>query len=322
MEFVINLGLLCIAFVFLIKGADAFVDGASDVSARLKIPPLIIGLTVVSFGTSAPELAVSTSAAIAGNNGIAAGNVVGSNIFNLLMVAGISAIFSKIPVSKSIVKKDYPFMIAISLATLCLFFDGNGSTLSHGDGLILLIFFGIFLTYTIQSALKARNDEAEEEQRQLMSGVKCALCLILGVAGIVVGGQLAVNSASALATMLGMSDTLVGLTVVALGTSLPELVTSVVASRKGENDISIGNVVGSNIFNLGLVLGLSTAIHPIGISGDIVIDTALMLAFSLVVMIPIMRKRELSRGWGIFMVLCYCGYLAYIIMRNYGILFV
>lgn len=319
MEFLINAVILLIGFVFLIKGADAFVDAASDISARLKIPSVIVGLTVVSFGTSAPELAVSTAAAISGNNGIAAGNVVGSNIFNLLVVGGVSAIVSKVPVSKSIVKKDYPFMLAVTLAMLCLLADGGESRVSRGDGFVLLVFFAIFLTYTVQSALKARS-RADENSSATMSGVKCALCLVLGVGAVVLGGEMAVNSASALAKMLGMSDTLVGLTVVALGTSLPELVTSVVAAKKGENDIAMGNVVGSNIFNICFVLGLSSAVHPIAAGKDIIIDTALLAVFCLIVMLPIVKKREINKGWGVAMCVCYGLYLAYIIMRNYGVI--
>lgn len=323
MQLLLNAVLLVVGFVLLIKGADAFVDGASEVSRRLKIPPVIVGLTVVAFGTSLPELAVSVSAAFSGNNGIAAGNVIGSNMFNLLVVAGISAVFIKLPVSETIIKKDYPFMTAVTLALLCLFLDGNKllnseSSISHGDGMVLLVFFGIFLVYTISSALRSRAAAADEPACEgSMSGIKCLLFIVLGAAGIIIGGNLVVDNASAIAISLGMSDTLVGLTIVSVGTSLPELVTSMVAAKKGENDISLGNVVGSNIFNICFVLGLSTAIHPIAISTDIVTDTMLLLAVCLVIAVPVFKNKSLGRCMGVFMTLAYAAYLAYIIMRNY-----
>ena len=322
----LNVFWLAAGFFLLIKGADAFVDGASEVSRRLRIPSVIIGLTVVAMGTSLPELAVSTSAAIAGNNGIAAGNVVGSNIFNLLMVAGFSAIFIKLPVSESIARKDFPFMVAVTMAMFCLFLDGGGflsgeSSLSHGDGLVLLLFFVIFLVYTIRSALSSRAMAADEPSAGRRKSVLwCVLCIVLGAAGIIIGGNLVVDSASALAQAFGMSDTLIGLTVVSLGTSLPELVTSIVAARKGENDIALGNVVGSNVFNICFVLGLSTAIHPIAISSDIVIDTVILLVICVVVWISASKNRSLGRVIGSMMMLTYVAYLAYIIMRNYAII--
>lgn len=320
MKLLIDVVLLVVGFVLLIKGADAFVDGASEVSRRLRIPPVIVGLTIVAFGTSLPELAVSVSAAFAGKNDIAAGNVVGSNIFNLLMVAGLSALFIKLPVSDSIVKKDYPFMAAMTLAMLCLFMDGGESRMSHGDGLVLMVFFAVFLVYTVRGALASRAETDGEEGGASMSTLKCALCIVLGAAGIAIGGDLVVDSASAIAVSLGMSEALVGLTIVSVGTSLPELVTSVVAAKKGENDISVGNVVGSNIFNMGFVLGLSTAIRPIAVSPDIVIDTAILLAVILLTAIPIFKNRSLGRASGAVMTLAYAGYLAYIIMRNYAVI--
>lgn len=340
MRLLLEIVLLVIGFALLIKGADAFVDGASEVSRRLKIPPVIVGLTVVAFGTSLPEFAVSISAAISGNNGIAAGNVVGSNIFNLLMVAGLSALFMKLPVSETIVKKDYPFMLAVTIALFGLFMDGSGlmdimtsegaylpspygpqptSRLSQGDGLVLLVFFVIFLVYTIRGAIQSRASSADEPGKKSMGGFTCVLFIVLGVVGIAVGGNLVVNSATEIALAFGMSETLIGLTIVALGTSLPELVTSVVAARKGENDICIGNVVGSNLFNICFVLGLSTAIHPIAIDGDIVIDTLIFLGASIVFVVPIIKNRSLGKLSGALMVLTYGAYLAYIIMRNYGI---
>lgn len=325
MQILISFVLLVVGFVLLIKGADVFVDGASEFARKQKIPPVIIGLTIVAMGTSLPELAVSVSAAISGNNGIAAGNIVGSNIFNLLMVAGLSAVFIKLPVSDSIVKKDYPFMTAATLTLLCLLFDGDsffggGSVLSRGDGFVLLILFVIFLTYTVSGALRSRAAAADEPApEKTMSGLKCFLCIVIGAAGIALGGDMVVDSASEIAVSFGMSDTLVGLTIVALGTSLPELVTSVVAAKKGESEISLGNVVGSNVFNICFVLGLSTAIHPIAVSGEIVIDTMLLLLVCLIFAVPIIKNKSLGRVSGITAVLCYAAYLSYIIARNYAL---
>ena len=316
MQLLLNAALLVVGFVLLIKGADAFVEGASEVSRRLKVPPVIVGLTIVAFGTSLPEFAVSLSAAVSGSNGIAAGNVVGSNIFNSLMVVGFSAMFVRLPVSDSIIKRDYPFMAVITLVLLCVFFDGS---MSRANGLILIVFFIFFLTYTVRSALKARSDARDEAGIEGMSTLKCLLCIVLGAAGIIVGGDMVVDNASTLAVALGMSDTLVGLTIVSVGTSLPELVTSLVAAKKGENDISIGNVVGSNIFNICFVLGLSTSIHPIGISPEIVIDTAILLAIVVLMAIPIFRKK-IGRIDGAVMVLTYAAYIAYIIMRNSNVI--
>lgn len=325
MQIILNIVLLVAGFVLLIKGADAFVDGAAGVGRRLRVPAVVIGLTIVAFGTSAPELAVSISAAVSGSNGIAAGNVIGSNMFNLLVVTGISAIFMVLPVSGSIVKKDYPFMLALSAALLFMFFDGDAlfggeNMLSHGDGLILLVFFAIFLVYTVRGALDSRSGggESEGEGGREMSMLRCIVYIVLSLIAIALGGDLVVDNASAIALRLGMSDTLVGLTIVACGTSLPELVTSIVASKKGENDIAVGNVVGSNIFNIGLVLGLSSAITPIAVSADIVTDTAVFLAVSLIVAVPVLKNKRLGRGMGVFMVLAYAAYLAYIIMRNYA----
>lgn len=319
MHLILNAALLIVGFALLIKGADAFVDGASEVSRRLRIPPVIVGLTIVAFGTSLPEFAVSTSAAFAGNNGIAAGNVVGSNIFNLLMVVGLSALFVKLPVSESIIKKDYPFMTAVTAALLLLFFDEGNSRMSHGDGLILLLFFAVFMTYTVRGALASRAESDAAEAGAGMSAVKCVLLIVLGAAGIALGGNLVVDSASVLARAFGMSDTLVGLTIVSVGTSLPELVTSVIAAKKGENDISVGNVVGSNVFNICFVLGLSTAIHPIAISPEIVTDTALLLGITALAAVPAFSKKNYGRLSGVVMVLGYAAYLAYIIMRNYAL---
>ncbi len=318
MDILISVLLLIVGFVLLVKGADLFVDGAVGISQKLKIPAIVIGLTVVAFGTSAPETSVSISAAVAGANGIAVGNVIGSNMFNLLVVTGLSAIFMSLPVSGSILKRDYPYMLLITAVLLGMFFFVTPKDLSRADGIILLALFAFFLIYTVVGALKARSGEAgpDGDTPPLW---KSLLLSAIGIAAIVFGGDLVVDHATRVARACGMSEVLVGLTIVAFGTSLPELVTSVVASKKGENDIAIGNVVGSNIFNILLVLGLSATINPIAVDGDVIIDTAILIAVCAAFAVPMYRNKKLGRLSGVLMVLTYAAYLTYIIMRNYGI---
>ena len=317
MNIVFNIVLLLVGFVLLLKGADVFVDGAVGISRKLKIPSVVVGLTIVAFGTSAPEASVSITAALAGSNGIAVGNVLGSNLFNLLVVTGVSAIFMALPVSKDILKRDFPFMMVITVVMLVMLAVVSPGELTRADGLILLLLFVFFLGYTVIGALRSRSmaDETGAEEMKLW---KCLFYLSLGLAAIVLGGDLVVDSASVIAVAAGMDEILVGLTIVALGTSLPELMTSIVASRKGENDIAIGNVVGSNLFNILLVLGASAAIRPIQVGGEVVIDTIILIVVSLLVAIPIYKNKELGRQSGVLMVLMYAAYLAYIIMRNWA----
>lgn len=315
----LSIVLLLVGFVLLIKGADVFVDGAVGISRKLKIPSVVVGLTIVAFGTSAPEASVSISAALAGSNGIAVGNVLGSNLFNLLVVTGVSAIFMALPVSKGILKRDYPFMMIITVALLGMFIGLTPGELSREDGYILLLLFVFFLLYTVLGALKSREMSNEEIPEDVNLG-KSFLLLILGLAAIILGGDLVVDNASVIAAACGMDEILVGLTIVALGTSLPELITSIVASRKGENDIAVGNVVGSNIFNILLVLGASASINPIQVGGEVITDTIILIAVSLIVAVPIYKNKQLSRLSGVLMVMMYAIYLAYIIMRNYGLI--
>mgnify|MGYP003294080755 CR=1 FL=1 len=245
---------LVLGFVLLIKGADWFVDGASALSKKFGIPSVVIGLTVVAFGTSLPEASVSISAALSNSSGISIGNVVGSNLFNLLMVAGSSAVFCPIMVDKSIIKKDMPFSFIITLALLFLSFAifpsaVSDNVISRGDGIILLLFFSIFMYYTVNSALSSPAPE-ENKNEKIMPLWQQFLFIVIGLAGIVIGGDRTVAGATEIARTFGLSESLIGLTIVAIGTSLPELVTSIVAARKGESDIAIGNVIGSNIFNV------------------------------------------------------------------------
>jgi len=323
MELVLAVVWLIVGFVLLIKGADWFVDGASALSKKFGIPSVIIGLTVVAFGTSLPEASVSISAALGGSSGISIGNVVGSNLFNLLVVAGASAIFCPVMVDKSIIKKDMPFSFIITLALLFLSFSvfpyaTADNVISRADGMILLLFFAIFMYYTVRTALSAPAPE-ENKNEKIMPFWKQLLLIVIGIAGIAIGGDRTVEGAKEIAKAFGMSDSLIGLTIVAIGTSLPELVTSVIAARKGENDIAMGNVIGSNIFNILFVLGLSSVITPIAITGADIInsmyDIIIVALVTLLIYIPIVRKQKISRVVGAAMVIAYIVYTAYIIMR-------
>ena len=303
--------LLIIGFVFLVKGADFFVDGASSVAGKLKVPSLIIGLTVVSMGTSLPEAAVSISASISGNNDISLGNVIGSNIFNLLVVVGASSMILPILSDRDIIKRDMPLNIAITAALCVMLFDGN---LSRLDAVILLVLFAGYMFILIRSALKNR---VEEPAQKILPWGKSILFILLGLVGIVGGGQLVVNSAKTIAAALGMSETLIGLTVVAIGTSLPELVTSIVAARKGDSGIAMGNVVGSNIFNILFILGLAGVIKPMTADSAFFIDTGILIGVSFMMLLFAITKKKTSRTEGAISILVYIAYTAYIIMRAF-----
>lgn len=305
--------LLIVGFVLLIKGADLFVDGASSVAAKLKVPSLIIGLTVVSIGTSLPEAAVSVSASLSGNNSISLGNVIGSNIFNLLMVVGVSSAILPIVTDRDMLKRDMPINIGITVLLGILLFDGH---LSRLEALLLLLLLVAYMFLLIRSALKNR---VEAEETKVLSWAKSIVFIVLGVAAIIGGGQLVVNSAKTIALALGMSETLVGLTVVAIGTSLPELVTSVVAARKGDSGIAMGNVIGSNLFNILFILGMAGVIKPLTADAAFFIDTGILLGISALMLLFAFTKRKISRVEGITCVLIYVAYTAYIIMRAYHI---
>ena len=311
---------IVIGFILLVKGADWFVDGSSSVAKKLQIPAVVIGLTIVAFGTSAPELAVSVSAALKGSNDIALGNVVGSNIFNTLVVLGASAAITPIAVGKSAIKKDYPMSIfaAVLLGVLCLdtlLFQADGMSISRLDGVILLLCFAFFMYTTVMAGIKGRTDGEEEEIASFPIG-KSVIFILIGLACIVGGGQLTVTCAKGLARDLGMTEAVIGLTVVALGTSLPELVTSVVAARKGESDIAVGNVIGSNIFNIFFILGTSATILPMqNLNASYVFDLLVLIGVMIVTFIPIAITKKVNRSVGITMVLAYVAYTAYLIMR-------
>lgn len=319
--------LLAVGFAFLVKGADFFVEGSSSIAKKLKVPPIIIGLTIVAMGTSLPETAVSVTASLVQNNELAVSNVVGSNIFNLMFVIGVCSILTPIMVQKATVVRDIPLSLGCALFLLVLGISGLGDkagmTLGHADGVIFLIVFAGYIFTMIRSAMKARaagqkvEIEGVEEcdnMKELSYG-KSILFLIVGAAAIAFGGDLTVDTASRIAIELGMSQTLVGLTIVSIGTSLPELVTSVVAARKNEVDMAVGNAVGSNIFNILMVLGISSAISPVALIRENIIDIVLLMVFSVMVWIFAGTRKKIERKEGIIMVVVYLVYCAYIIAR-------
>ncbi|MGL5348551.1 MAG: calcium/sodium antiporter [Peptostreptococcaceae bacterium] len=314
--------LLIVGFFFLIKGADIFVEGAASIARKFNVPAMIIGLTIVAMGTSAPEAAVSITSSLAGQNDMSVANVVGSNFFNILMVLGVSSIITKLPVEKNTIKKDAPFLILVSATMLLFAFD---LTMTRVEGLVLLVLFAYFLFNTIKSA-KSSSVESdtvageaaaaiETSSVEEVSMVKTVLVSLVGIVGIVLGGDMVVDSATSIATSFGMSANLVGLTIVAIGTSLPEFVTSIVAIKKGETEIAIGNVIGSNLFNILLVLGLATTINPISISMLALIDVTFMVFITVILYLFMKKNNSLVKSQGFILVALYFVYMAYTIMR-------
>lgn len=304
--------LLVIGFVLLIKGADFFVEGSSAVAKMLKVPSIIIGLTIVAMGTSLPECAVSITASMTNNNALAVSNAVGSNIFNLMVVCGFCALFNPLAVEKSTLLKEFPF--SVICAILLLAGGYLGMELGRADGVILLVVFVCFLIWMVRSALKARANASDEEYETLPVW-KCILFIVGGIIAIKFGGDFVVEGASAVAAKMGLSQNLIGLTIVACGTSLPELVTSVVAARKNELDMALGNVIGSNIFNILFVLGIAAAISPIAFITENIIDIVILIAMSVLVWIFGWTKKRLDKAEGIIMLLMYAAYLVYICIR-------
>ena len=316
--------LLIIGFVFLVKGADAFVEGCSSIARRYHVPSLIIGMTIVAMGTSLPETAVSVTAAVTGNNALAVSNAVGSNIFNLMVVVGDCTLFTSVAVQINTLKIDFP--ISILCAVLLLILGAAGMSLGHIDGVVFIILFLAFILYMIRSAQTSREKNVEPgveeeeylleaEEIQEMSMGKSVIYILLGAVAIAVGSDWVVDGACTVAAAIGISQTLIGLTVVAFGTSLPELVTSIVAAKKGEVDMALGNVIGSNIFNILMVLGIAAAISPVAFLTENIIDIAVLIVFSVFGWIMAWTKRELNRKEGIIMLLLYAVYVVYICMR-------
>ena len=316
MKLLLDLILLVVGFCALLKGADWLVDGAVGFAKKFHIPTLVIGMTIVAFGTSAPEAAVSISAAVAGNNAISLSNVVGSNIFNLLVVAGLCGAIKPLPIQRIAVTRDYPFHLLITavLIVLCLdnVLNSGQMMLSRADGLILLMFMGIYMYININDGRQGDNEENTDKE---FSFIKSLSLFLIGLACVIVGGDVVVDSSTGIARAIGISDTLIGLTIVALGTSLPELMTSIVASKKGEVDLAWGNVVGSNIFNILFVLGISSAVHPFPIEPVAIFDLLFLFVISLAVYFATMRSKRLGRSVGISMIAAYAIYTVYIIMR-------
>ena len=325
MDILVNIVVLLIGFVLLIKGADFFVEGSSGIAKRLRIPSMVIGLTVVALGTSFPELSVSLSAAMSGSNDIAISNVIGSNLFNFVVVLGACACLCPVPVDRGVMKKEFPFSVFTAVLLGIMFLDnlnplakkaetGMG-TISRVDGVILMALFIIFLIFTIKVALENRSAESEETETKIRSIPVSILYIVGGLAAVKFGGDLVVDNAKALALTFGMSETLVGLTIVAVGTSLPELVTSIVAAKKGETNLAVGNVLGSNIFNVLFILGISCTISPIEVGMQSFIDNIVLLVLSLVTFAFSYSKREIDRKEGIAMIGMYIVYMAYAIIR-------
>lgn len=328
---------LIAGFVLLIVGADIFVEGSSAIAKRFKIPTIIIGLTVVAFGTSMPEASVSVSAALAGNNDIAISNVIGSNIFNLLVVLGSSALICPVRVHSVSIKKEIPFSIFLTLVlgvilALGISFDAEADllmgmeifshasfTLGVASGAILLALFALYMYWQISGALKARKkgkleEESEDENKKIPAGLAIEM-VILGIVGIILGGDLVVDSACVIAENFGMSQTLIGLTIVAVGTSLPELVTSMVAARKGESDLALGNVIGSNVFNIVFILGASAVISPMTVDILAIYDTLVLLFVSVLALIFARTNKRFSRPEGAVMIAIYVIYFVYVLLR-------
>lgn len=318
--------ILVIGFIFLIKGADIFVDGSSKVAKKFRIPAVIVGLTIVSIGTSAPELAVSIISSLKGTNEIAMGNIIGSNIFNTLMVLGVASIIMPIAINKSTISRDFIVSIIVAILLLVITFGnlilGKSPQISRISGIILLILCVTYILSLVIATKKSNGlkEDLEESEDKDVKILTCIIKILLGVTGIIFGGQMVVNSATNIAIQFGMSEKLIGLTIVAIGTSLPELVTSMMAAIKQENDIALGNVLGSNIFNILLILGISATIKPIDVAEQLGIDLIFLIVVTLILGIFMFvgknRESKLSRKEGVALVLIYVAYLFYIVIRN------
>lgn len=320
--------LLIAGFFLLIKGADFFVDGCSSVAKIFRVPTIIIGLTVVAFGTSMPEASVSVTAAMQGKNALAVSNVIGSNIFNLMIVLGACAVVRPIQPKWSVLKKEFPFSVIITVVLLLFMVKGGFAEIMDASktyvlprigGIVLLALFAVFVVSTVLDALHSRKSVEEagepEEEYETLPPVKTTIYIIVGLAGIILGGDFVVDSATEIAKQFGLSETFIGLTIVALGTSLPELVTSMVAAGKGENDLALGNVVGSNIFNILLVLGLSATITPITVDALAVYDTIVLILGSLLVYICAISRKGLSKIEGALFLFTYAVFFVYVLLR-------
>ncbi|MGN0401410.1 MAG: calcium/sodium antiporter [Acetatifactor sp.] len=338
MEVLVQVGLMALGFVMLIKGADWFVDGAAGIAARLGISQLVIGLTIVAMGTSTPEAAVSISSALKGNADITIGNIVGSNILNILIILGLAAMIVPLRVARSTIRYEIPYMILITFVLLVLGYTGGEIT--FGEGIVLWVFYVIYLGYLyvvakqhknnlkklqeqqepIQGQLKKSKEQQEpqelEQQNTRQPHTSIGILMLQIAAGIflvVLGSSFTVDGATAIAQMLGISERFIGLTIVALGTSLPELVTSVNAAIKGNADIAIGNIVGSNIFNILFIVGTTALITPVVFAPNFLIDTLIAAVTGFLLLFASIRNHRLTRGIGLLMLACYAGYFIYLL---------
>lgn len=309
-----NILLLIIGFVALIKGADIFVDGASSTAQNFKVSKMLIGLTIVAFGTSAPEFAVSMNALASGNSDMVLGNVIGSNILNILLILGVAAIIKPIAVKDNTVKKELPLVLLISTLLIVLFLDtvfggGDINQITRSDGIVIILFFSVFLYYLITLAKQKRTSKEDEEPPKFKLG-KSLLFVLLGLAAIIIGSDLVVDSASNIATVLGISERVISLTVIAFGTSLPELVTTIVSAKKGEQDLLVGNIIGSNIFNICLVLGVPVVIFGgIAESSFQILDLVMLILSALLLYIfSKTSKQKISRIEGAAMLAVFAVY--------------
>ena len=314
--------LLVIGFVLLIKGADYFVEGASNIAVKLNVSPLLVGLTIVALGTSSPEATVAILAALEGSPGVVLGNVIGSNIVNITVVVGLTALIAPLTVQSETVRKEIPFAMLAAIVLMILMADvalqGAGANIiNRGDGIIILLFFSVFLYYVFEMARKNRSSTVEKVDADTgESWLKNILFTIGGLIAIIIGGEMVVSSATEIALSLGMSEALVGLTIVAIGTSLPEIMTSVTAALKGKGDMAIGNVVGSNIFNIFFVTGTASTVAPIAAESKLFFDGWVMVGLTVLLLIFSRTHFKIGRREGAVLLLAYIAYLVYIIMRN------
>lgn len=318
MDIILSIVLLIVGFVLLIKGADIFVDGASSTAENFKVPKMLIGLTIVAFGTSAPEFAVSISALASGNTDMVLGNVIGSCILNILLILGIAAIIRPIKIEDNTVRKEIPLCLLISLLLAVLFLDvllagGDVNRVTRADAIVILLFFMVFLYYLFSIAKRKQTKNEVTEPKSALG--KSAVLVLVGLAGIIIGSQLVVDSATSIAEVFGMSERLIALTVIAFGTSLPELVTTIVASKKGEQDLVVGNIIGSNIFNVCVVLGVPVAIFgtitPVGFQ---MFDIIMLIVSAAMLFVFAATKKKISRTEGAIMLVTFAVYYGVIML--------
>lgn len=317
----LNILLLIVGFILLIKGADVFVDGASSTAQNFKVSKMLIGLTIIAFGTSAPELAVSISALASGSTDMVLGNVIGSCILNILLILGLAAVIRPIKIKANTVRKELPMCLMVSTLLAVLFLDvmlmnGPENQFSRSDAIVVLLFFCVFVYYLVALAKHSKETNQKDEKAKYKLG-KSLLLVLLGLAGIIIGSEMVVRNCTEIATAIGWSERLISLTVIAFGTSLPELVTTVVAARKGEQDLAVGNVIGSNIFNICIVLGI-----PVAIFGSVtpasfqILDIVMLVVSAAVLFFFALTRRKISRGEGVAMLVAFVAYYSAIIIMS------